>query len=224
MRLITFTYLLFISTLVLADTNNNYLPLYGDMDRSSNTELIKQDNAFIAKATQTFGTREHASEGYVERGFDLYSENKFDKSMQRFNQAWLLNNNNPHVYLGFGLLLNQKKQSCEAADMFKLAKEKGLKESGFLADYAYTITICAQSNTPEFKTVLFDESNRLFNLAIKTPNNNLKAYAYHTWAKSYFIQKEFSKSQAMLDQSRDLGGKIDATLEQSIKNELIKTR
>jgi tetratricopeptide (TPR) repeat protein len=208
----------------LADTNINYLPLYGGIDRSNNAELIKQDSVFIAKATRTFGTREHASEGYVERAFDLYSENKFDKSMTHFNQAWLLNHDNPYIYLGYGLILNKKQQSCEASEMFKLAMEKGLNESGFLADYAQTTTVCALSNETELQTALFNKSNELFSLATQTPNTTLQAYVYHSWAKSYFLQKDFYKSQTMIDKSKKLGGQIDATLEQSVKERLTDTK
>jgi tetratricopeptide (TPR) repeat protein len=206
-----------ISISVLAASDDIQLPLYGGIDRNKHPELMEQDNRFIAKAISTFGTREHASEGYVESGFDLFSDNKFDKSMKRFNQAWLLNEDNPYVYLGFGLLLNKKEQSCEASKMFKQANDKGLKESGFLADYAHTTTICALTKEKNSQTELFNTSNKLHHQAIETPNEALRAYVFHSWAKSYFLQGDFSKSKVMIKQSKKLGGKIDAALEQSIK-------
>ena len=193
--------------------------MYGGEDRSQNSEYIKQDNELIAKATRTFGTREHASEGYVEHGFDHYSNNEFDKSMNRFNQAWLLNSENPYPYLGFGLLLNIEKQSCEACKMFKLANEKGLNESGFLADYAYTSSQCAVLKEGNEKKQLFKLSNNLYEAALQTSNNKLLAYVYHSWAKSCYLQEDFIKSVEMIKQSKILGGTIDEALLKALEEQ-----
>lgn len=214
--------MLFISIPVLADENSNsqLFQLYSDMDRSHKPELIEQDNVFMAKATHTFGTREHAAEGYIERGFDLYGEDKLIESMERFNQAWLLDKDNPYVYLGYGLIFKKNKQSCNATKQFQLANEKGLKESGFIADYAYTLTECALSKEKEQQTDLFQQSNNLHKHAIETQNKPLRAYVYHSWAKSFFLQGNYLKSQDMLEQSKILNGKNDVALEKSIQEKL----
>jgi tetratricopeptide (TPR) repeat protein len=215
--LINIISILVISTSVLAETDINHLPFYGGTDRIEFHEITEQDNIFIANATRTFGTREHAAEGYVERGFDLYAENKLDESMEHFNQAWLLNQDNPYIYLGFGLLLNKKKEACDAAQMFKQANQKGLKESGFIADYAHTVTLCALTKGKKEQIELFDDTNKLYDSAIQTPNKKLKAYVYHNWAKSCFLQENYLKAQEMLQQSTLLNNKVDTELEQSIK-------
>jgi hypothetical protein len=203
--------------------DSSLLPMYGGEDRKNNPELSKKDNEFIVKATRSFSGREHAAEGYVERGFDMYSQNKSNKAMQRFNQAWLLNPNNPYAYLGFGLLLKDEKKSCKANAMFMQAHKKGLNESGFLADYAHTTTVCALTKENQLQKKLFSDTNDLYNLAIQTPNDALRAYVYHSWAKSYFLQKDFSNSLAMIEQSKKLGGKIDAALDQSLKEKIMET-
>ncbi|MBL1142332.1 MAG: hypothetical protein D8M62_09845 [Proteobacteria bacterium] len=191
--------------------------MYGNKDRSQNQKLIAQDNEFIANATRTFGTREHASEGYVERGFNHYSNNKFDKSMSLFNQAWLLNPENPYVYLGFGLLLNKEERFCEAYEMFKLANKKGLIENGFLADYAYTTSQCAILKTESERQVLYTLSNNLHEMATQTSNKRLLAYIYHSWAKSWFLQENFVKTKEMIEQSKRLGGAIDDSLLKALR-------
>ncbi len=208
---------LIVSLQALAEQTERPIPMYGQADRSNNPDFVAEDNSLIAKATRTFGTREHASEGYVERGFDNYANNKFDKSMVRFNQAWLLNQDNPYVYLGFGLLLDKEEQSCEASKMFRLANEKGLKESGFLADYAYTSSQCALLKDKNERQILFNTSNNLYNVAIQISNQRLLAYVYHSWAKSYYLQENFLKSQEMIEQSKNLGGTIDSSLLQALK-------
>jgi len=166
---------------------------------------------------RSFGTRDHAAEGYVERGFDNYQSAEFDTAMHRFNQAWLLNPENPYVYLGFALLLNKQEHSCEAYDMFKLANEKGIKESGFLADYAHTTSQCATLNEAHEQLDLFTIANKLHQDATQTINERLRAYAYHSWAKSFFLQGDFNNSQRMLDEAKRLGATIDNTLVQALK-------
>ncbi len=209
---IKISFFLILSQQSFADASGKQLPMYGGEDRSHNPEFIAQDNELIAKATRTFSSREHASEGYVEHGFDHYSNNEFDKSMNRFNQAWLLNSENPYPYIGFALLMNKQEQSCQAYKMFKLANEKGINEGGFLADYAYTTSQCALLKQSTEKQKLFDVSNSLYESATQTSNTKLLAYVYHSWAKSYFLQKHFVKTHEMIEQSKNFGGTIDDSL------------
>jgi tetratricopeptide (TPR) repeat protein len=197
-----------ISLQTFAEESEQQVPMYDDTNSS-----------FMAGAIKSFGTSEHASEGYVEKGFELYSNNNFAKSMQKFNQAWLLNPENAYVYLGFGLLLNKKEDSCQAYRMFNLANKKGLKENGFLADYAYTSSKCAVLKEGNEKQELFNTSNTLYETAIQTPNQRLQAYIYHSWAKSYFLQKDFNNSQSMVEKSKALGGTIDNSLLQALEKE-----
>ncbi len=210
--LITVCFLFIVSQQSFAETTDKQLPMYGGVDRSQTPDYVTQDNELIAKATHTFGTREHASEGYVERGFDLYSNNEFEQSMNRFNQAWLLNPENPYPYLGFALLLNQKNKSCDAYAMFKLANEKGINESGFLADYAYTTSQCALLKNDLERKELFKLSNHLHEEATQTSNQRQLAYVYHSWAKSYFLQKDFTATKEMIKQCKNLGGTIEVSL------------
>lgn len=211
---------LFFSNTLFAETEYQHLPMYGGQDRTQDESLIEEDKAFIADATRTFSTKELAAEGYVERGFDLYSQNKLDRSMWRFNQAWLLDKNNYYVYLGFGLLLNKKEHPCQATRMFKLANEKGLKENGFLADYAYTSTECALIKEEDERQQLFVLSNTLHEQATQTVNEPLRAYVYHSWGKSYFLQRNYEAARSMLEKSKQLGGSIDSSLARSLEKKI----
>ena len=219
----TTLFLIFTSSMS-ASADSSLLPMYGGENRKNNPELVEKDNEFIAKSARSFSGREHAAEGYVERGFEMYSQNKFDKAMQRFNQAWLLNPNNPFIYLGYGLLYNNEKKPCMAVTMFMQAYKRSLNESGFLSDYAYTTTNCALTKESQLQKELFSDANALHNQASKTPNKRVQAYAYQSWAKSYFLQNDFSNSQAMLEQSKNLGAKIDEQLEQSLKEKTMESK
>ena len=155
--------MLLISIPVLADidTNSEAFQLYADTDRSQKPELIEQDNILIAKATHTFGTREHAAEGYVERGFNFYSEDKLIQSMEYFNQAWLLDNNNAYIYLGYGLIFKKNKQPCTATKQFQKANENIKKEiimyyrQGRFTNYQTQGLVRAQKNFVYYTNQIF---------------------------------------------------------------------
>jgi hypothetical protein len=210
-------FVFFFSQQLLAEVVYEQQPMYGKRNNSNANLFIDENQGLLSKAITTFGTREHASEGYTEKGFDHYSNNEFNKSMKRFNQAWLLNPENPYPYLGFALLININKQSCEAYQMFKIANEKGVNENGFLADYAYTTSQCAVTKDNSEKESLFKHANELHEQATQTPNQRLLAYVYHSWAKSYFLQENLDKTKEMIEASKSFGGKIDASLLDEIK-------
>lgn len=207
-----FNFVFFFSQQLLSEVVYEQQPMYGKQNDSNANLFIDENQGLLSNAVATFGTREHASEGYTEKGFGHYSNKEFNKSMKRFNQAWLLNPENPYPYLGFALLMNINNQSCEAYKMFKTANEKGINENGFLADYAYTTSQCAVTKDNSEKENLFKHANDLHEKAVQTPNERLLAYIYHSWAKSYFLQKNMNKTQEMIEASKSLGGKIDASL------------
>jgi|TARA_B110000238_G_C16045720_1_gene403812 hypothetical protein len=209
-------------SLVIADSS--LLPMYGGKNREKSSVIVEKDTRFITKAMKSFSSRKHAAEGYVERAFDMYSQNNFVDSMRRFNQAWLLDSKNAYIYLGYGLLYNNEKKSCKAMEMFMQAHKKGLIENGFLADYAYTITNCALTKDNQLQKILFNDANNLFHTASQTPNKRLKAFAYQAWAKSYFLQNDFINSQEMLKEAKKNDGTIDAEFENSLKEKIIYTK
>ena len=216
--------LLITTNSILVTANNSLLPMYGEKKREKSSVIVEKDNRFIAKAMKSFSSREHAAEGYVERGFEMYSQNKFDKSMRRFNEAWLLNSKNAYIYLGYGLLYNNEEKFCKAMEMFTRAYKKGLIESGFLADYAYTTTKCALTKENQLQKALFNDANNLSHQASRTTNKRLKAFAYQAWAKSYFLQNDFINSQEMLKKAKKNDGAIDAIFEQSLKAKIIQLK
>ncbi|MFK8068494.1 MAG: type IV pilus biogenesis/stability protein PilW [Gammaproteobacteria bacterium] len=98
-------------------TRIDEVPMYGGMDRSKNSELKKGDEKFISDVTERFGSREKASKVWVEQGFKFYSQDDLGMAMRRFNQAWLLDPKNPETFAGFGSVLHDQGQYCEAMKM-----------------------------------------------------------------------------------------------------------
>ncbi len=209
---------LFLNQTVLATGSNESLPMYGGMDRAADPELSKQDYLFIAGATKTFGTREHASTGYVDSGFDFFLEKKYDRAMVRFNEAWLLDPDNPYVYLGFGSVLKSKQQYCEAMKMFDYASSKGLDEPRFLADHALTINQCAVFDQANASASHGTMANSLYEQAVLTPNPKHRAYVYQSWARSALLNRNIERAGNMVKEAQKLGANIDPTLLDDISN------
>jgi len=63
------------------------VPMYGGMDRSAVPELKSGDESFISSVVAEFGSREKASNAWVNRGFTLYQQDDLAGAMRRFNQA-----------------------------------------------------------------------------------------------------------------------------------------
>ncbi len=197
---------------------NEILPMYGGMDRYSDPVLAKEDAAFIAQATLEFSSAELASNGYVESGFDYFAKDQYDKSVMRFNQAWLLDKNNPYVYVGYGVVYNKKQEYCQAMDMFNIAYDKQLSEAGFLADYGLTVSRCALTKQEQDKTNLFAISEQLFEQAIETLHDQVRAYAYQQWARSALLQNRIDDAESYISKAKNAGINIDAQLLNDIKH------
>ncbi|MGB1801368.1 MAG: hypothetical protein ACPHLK_11155, partial [Gammaproteobacteria bacterium] len=92
------SFVFFFSQQLLAEVVYEQQPMYGRRNNSNANLFIDENQGLLSNAIATFGTREHASEGYTEKGFDHYLNKEFKKSMKHFNQAWLLNPENPYPY------------------------------------------------------------------------------------------------------------------------------
>ncbi|MEM7027291.1 MAG: hypothetical protein AAF410_03575 [Pseudomonadota bacterium] len=213
--------LMFITFIVHANENQ---PMYGGMDRITDAELYQQDQLLILKATNTFGTTEHASIGYVDSGFEAHLQGKHDLAMQRFNEAWTLDKTNPYSYVGFGVLYQHKGRYCKSMEMFDLAKQQELEEPGFLADYALIINQCANSlKQSEAKSELKVKANSIYELAEKTPNERLRAYVYQSWAESALMLDMLDSAIKKIELIESLGQPVNAELKQKLRSALEKS-
>ena len=96
------------------------MPMYGGVEKTA--EQKKSDEEFINGISKAVGDREKASIGTVETAKDFLAEGDLEMAMRRFNQAWLLDSNNPDVYVGFGDVLTKQGNDEEAAEMYSKAE------------------------------------------------------------------------------------------------------
>jgi Tfp pilus assembly protein PilF len=185
------------------------VPMYGGMDRSTIPELKAADEKLIADTTNHYGTREKASTAFVNNGFAYYQRDDLANAMRRFNQAWLLNPQNPEVYAGFGSVLHDKGRNCEAMQMMEKAIALNPPTfQGIYPDAARIITLCAVSDkdlSAEAKLKLLERSESLYKKAEEIEPN--KRYVYGSWATAYYWRGKYSDAWAMVTKERAAGGK-----------------
>lgn len=170
-------------------------PMYGGMDRNAYPQLKAGDEQFISGVTKEVGSRESASDRFVEEGIRYYSQNNYSMAMKRFNQAWLLNPNNPDAFWGFAVVFHDESRNCESKKMIDRALALNLAKPIALADAGRIYTLCAVSDKSidqQTKTQYFEKSEELYSKAISAaPNNDC---VYRSWATAYYWRGDYVHS------------------------------
>lgn len=181
-------------------------PMYGGMDRSAYPELEAADKEFISAVTNEFGSREAASDRFVEQGVRFYRQDDYSMAMKRFNQAWLLNPKNPEAFWGFAVVYHDEGKVCEAKDMVDRALDLNLTKPIALADGGRIYTLCAVSDktlTQATKGQYFEKSEKLYKKAeTAAPNHD---YILGSWASALYWRGEYARSWEMVAKARRMG-------------------
>ncbi|MFZ5563836.1 MAG: tetratricopeptide repeat protein [Thermodesulfobacteriota bacterium] len=184
------------------------IPMYGGMNRQEIPELKIADQRFISDVSEGFnGDLKKAASYWIDIGFEYYKKNDLANAMRRFNQAWLLDAENPEVYWGFSSVLSDKQDFCEARKMADIALSKGLSKNGFLADAAIIYTGCALTNlrlSGEEKNGYLKQSEELFLRAYQQDEN--KGYVLVHWARARYAQGDYAGAWEKVKEQRKAGG------------------
>ncbi|MDR4464748.1 MAG: hypothetical protein MRJ66_10840 [Nitrospira sp.] len=182
------------------------VPMYGGMDRQSVPQLKQADEQLIDGTAKEFGSREKASEAFVDQGIRYYKADNYAAAMRRFNQAWLLNPNNPDVFWGFGMVFHDEGNVCEAKNMIDRAISLKLSKPVALADAGRIYTLCgvsSQSLDSATKQQYFTTSEDLYKKASEaSPSND---YIHGLWATAYYWRGDYIRSWEMVAKARSLG-------------------
>lgn len=182
-------------------------PMYGGINRQSVPELISADEQLISDTSKEFGSREKASEIFVEQGIRYYLQDNYAYAMRRFNQAWLLDPRNPNVYWGFAMIYHDESKNCEAKSMIDRAASFGLSKPIALADAGRIYTLCAVSDSAldnKAKTEYLSKSEDFYKRAnTASPNND---YIFGSWATAHYWRGEYQQAWEKVAIQRSLGG------------------
>jgi Tfp pilus assembly protein PilF len=180
--------------------------MYGGMDRQSVPQLKQADEQLIAGTTKEFGSRERASDAFVDQGVRYYKADNYAAAMRRFNQAWLLNPKNPDAFWGFAMVFHDEGNNCEAKNWIDRALALNLSKPIALADAGRIYTLCAVSNQSldlSTKNQQFSTSEELYKKATSiSPNND---YVYGSWATAYYWRGDYARAWEMVAKARALG-------------------
>ncbi|CAB3684312.1 tetratricopeptide repeat protein [Achromobacter pestifer] len=184
------------------------LPMYGGMDRSSAAELQASDKKLIADATQAFGSAEKASKAWVGQGYRFYQADQLGMAMRRFNQAWLLNPDNPEVYTGFAAVLHDQGKFCEAMSMMDQAVSHDPPTTqGIYADAGRIAARCAAEDKtlpPEARVAATARSDEWYRKGEAVEPD--KGYLYSSWATAYYWRGQYDEAWAMVVKAHAAGG------------------
>lgn len=185
------------------------LPMYGGLDRKSDSSLRAADEKLIADTTRHYGSREKASAAFVGNGFSFYGRNDLVSAMRRFNQAWLLDPNNPEVYFGFAIVLHDKGRNCDAVTQFEKAASFGRFVQGMAPDAARVLVLCAvgdKSLAEEAKAALLVRSDALYAEALTSESD--KGYVYASMASALYWRGKYAEAWVAVKLARSNGGSL----------------
>ncbi len=98
------------------------LPMYGAPEIPRPTQLKQADARFIANAAAGFGgDRRLASIAWTDQGDGFLASGNLDYAMRRYNEAWLLDDTNYEVYLGFSRVLARSEKPAQAIPFLEKA-------------------------------------------------------------------------------------------------------
>ncbi|MGI9329182.1 MAG: hypothetical protein ACR2QB_00565 [Gammaproteobacteria bacterium] len=180
--------------------------MYGGMNRAADPYYKAIDDEFIAAVSQEFGSREAASEKWVDQGFVFYFQDNYVKAMRRFNQAWLLNPENPDVFHGFAVVYHDEGRNCDARDMIMRALDLGMKDPMVMADAGRISTLCAVSDTSlddKARAAEISASDDLYEQAAASAPQ--EAYIYSSWATACYWRDDYTCAWEMVATARELG-------------------
>jgi len=99
----------------------NQIPMYDGVEKPQ--DLKEADEQFISEVINLSKTKENASNQLQSLGWNYLGEGDVRTAIKRFNQAWLLNPEDPGVYWGFGAVLGFRREYYSSLEMFSKALE-----------------------------------------------------------------------------------------------------
>jgi len=189
------------------------VPMYGGIDRSADPRLAAGDRQFIDQVVSQYGDHRAASKAFVNQGFAYYYEENLDFAMRRFNQAWLLDDEYPEVYYGFGTVLYLTEGACPAMDMLRRADElpwpaQSINLSEFWADLGFVTAECLASDPPhspdQDRGDLWRQVDQWFEQAKQADFSQI--YVHQKWWQALYLRGQYAAAWAKIDELRALGG------------------
>ena len=109
-------------------------PRYGE--RQKNPEQLASDSAFVAQTLAVIPDRQQASDHLVDLGFEQLREGNMTHAMYRFNQAYLVEPENPAIYRGYGAFFMALDRTADAGRQYLDGLAIDSTDTALLNDFA----------------------------------------------------------------------------------------
>ncbi|MDD5772987.1 MAG: hypothetical protein PHX78_05920 [bacterium] len=206
----------------------NEEPLFGNIEK---TDYQKQaDTRFIQEVITESGNKEAATGNTLKSAWNYYYKGDYSLAMKRFNQAWLLDNNNAEVFWGFGLIMgirawseNPGKNLSESIKFLEKANELFKDNPNLLIDLAHSEIMLGnflKDNKREEFQNHFDKARSLFQKS-EGLNKNIPLL-YLNWSLLEFFEKKYAEAKVKLDIAKKMGFKPDLNYEKDLEKHLKK--
>jgi len=182
------------------------VPMYGGMNRSSVPRLKAADERLVEGSLRKYGNREKAAAELVERGIRFYLQGDLAFAMKRFNQAWILNPDNPEVYWGFASVLKEQESYCEAMNMIDKSLSFGRYFTGLYADAGRIIVLCTVSDSSlslDQRKKRLQRAETLYAEASRRDDN--KGYVFASRATACYWLGDYADAWRMVKKAREAG-------------------
>lgn len=187
-----------------ASEEKRLLPKYGGLKRTK--EERKADKVFIDDLMKVSNDERDASDQMVELGFNYLYRGDLKTAMYRFNQAWLLDEENPDIYWGYGAVY----MALGEYELSREQYEEGLKEAPenekILIDYGTTYLgefyRYSEIGHSDADTYLDQAIEKIESAYKVNPENSNATYKLSI---CYFYKGECAKAKEFLSESEKQG-------------------
>ncbi len=180
-------------------------PKYGRA--SGDSAPVSDDQKFLAETDKRFqGDRNKASAEFAVRGWAVLRQGQGDEAMQRFNQSWLLQNNNGNALWGMGQIESNRGHAAESLKLFGEANHMIGFELDFAVDYARALSLAGVKLGDK---KLLDEAFRRFaQLQTRAPKSTLNL---QNWAIALFYTGQYAAAweKVKAAQATPRGAEVD---------------
>jgi tetratricopeptide (TPR) repeat protein len=180
-------------------SNIRLLPEYGNFTKTP--EQKKADEELIKSSVEQDGTREKASEHFVDLGFKYLYKQDLRTAMYRFNQAWLLNPKNENAYWGFGAVYFMFNDFENAMIQYRKGLAINPKSSNILTDKA---TVYLTRFNSKRNKVDLDSATNIFKQSYAIDSNNQNTL--FKLSACYFMNGDCKNALKYYEECRTLGG------------------
>lgn len=162
-------------------------------------------------------------------GWEFLKKNDAKTAMKRFNQAWLLNPNNPQAYWGFGIILGieaSKEDSIEKLNqsikMLEKASDLAPSNPQILASLSksYIDKGCYYKFVLKKNSDYFNKAEKICKKAQEI--NPKEGIVYFNWSTCLYYQEKYSEALGKLQKAEELNYSVPIGFKKELQAKLKK--